>query len=161
MAFLDILCSNSLNAKSKITKIEHKKNILWSIKNFEKYFMAHQYMPTYMPTYFLYSSLHIAYISFIQVCIYLFKVNMGNTRTMREICSKLTVKTSEWRQWRCFGVLIVNFEQISRIVLGLPLLPLNKRMLAGRSILLCLSLKLWYTLLAPCAIRGNVKLSIA
>ena len=26
-------------------KIEHKKNISWHIKNFEKYFMAHQYMP--------------------------------------------------------------------------------------------------------------------
>ena len=26
-------------------KIEHKKNISWHIKNFEKCFMAHQYMP--------------------------------------------------------------------------------------------------------------------
>ena len=43
MASLDILCSNALNLKNKITKIEH--NILWPIKNFEKYFMAHQYMP--------------------------------------------------------------------------------------------------------------------
>ena len=45
MASLDILCSNALNLKNKITKIEHKKNILWSIKKFEKYFMAHQYTP--------------------------------------------------------------------------------------------------------------------
>ena len=29
--------------------------------------------------------------------IYLFKVNNENTRTMCEICSKLTVKTPEWR----------------------------------------------------------------
>ena len=43
MASLDILCSNALNLKNKITKIEHK--ILWPIKSFEKYFMAHQYMP--------------------------------------------------------------------------------------------------------------------
>ena len=31
-----------LNLKNKITKIE---NILWPVKNFERYFMAHQYMP--------------------------------------------------------------------------------------------------------------------
>ena len=42
MASLDILCSNPLNVKNKITKREH---ILWSIKKFEKYFIAHQYMP--------------------------------------------------------------------------------------------------------------------
>ena len=55
MASLDILCFNPFNLKNKIMKIEHKKifcgpskilkNILWPIKNFEKYFMAHQYVP--------------------------------------------------------------------------------------------------------------------
>ena len=30
--------------------------------------------------------------------IHLFKVNKGNTRTMREICSKLTIKTPEQLQ---------------------------------------------------------------
>ena len=44
--------------------------------------------------------------------IYLFKVNNGNTRTMFEICSKLTIKTPERRQLRRSGVFIVNFEQI-------------------------------------------------
>ena len=42
MASLDILCSNPLNVKNKITKREH---ILWSIQKFKKYFIAHQYMP--------------------------------------------------------------------------------------------------------------------
>ena len=32
--------------------------------------------------------------------IYLFKVNNRNTRTRCEICSKLTIKTPERRQWR-------------------------------------------------------------
>ena len=32
--------------------------------------------------------------------IYLLKVNNGNTRTRCEICSKLTIKTPEQRQWR-------------------------------------------------------------
>ena len=50
--------------------------------------------------------------------IYLFKVNNRNTRTRREICSKLTIKTPEWRQWLwtyfkpCSTVSIVNFEQV-------------------------------------------------
>ena len=45
--------------------------------------------------------------------VYLFKANNGNTRAMREICSKLTIKKPERRHWRRFGVFIVNFEQIS------------------------------------------------
>ena len=40
---------------------------------------------------------------------------------MCEICTKLRIKTSELRQWRQFGVFIVNFEQISHIVLMLLL----------------------------------------
>ena len=44
---------------------------------------------------------------------YLFKVNNKNTTTRREICSKLTVKTPERRQWRRSSVFIVNFEHIS------------------------------------------------
>ena len=32
--------------------------------------------------------------------IYLLKVNNRNTRTWCEICSKLTIKTPERRQWR-------------------------------------------------------------
>ena len=59
--------------------------------------------------------------------IFLFKVNNGDTRTVREICSKLMIKTPERRQWRpCSGVFIVNFEQVSHIVLVFPLLTLSK-----------------------------------
>ena len=45
--------------------------------------------------------------------IYLFKVNDRNTRKRYDTCSKLTIKTVERRQWRCFDVVIVNFENIS------------------------------------------------
>ena len=44
---------------------------------------------------------------------YIFKVNIRNTRTSCEICSKLTIKTPEWRYWRRSGVFIVNFEQVN------------------------------------------------
>lgn len=58
---------------------------------------------------------------------YLSKRNSGNTRRMREICSKLTVKTAERRHWRCSGLVIINFEQIiSPIGLVFPWLTLNK-----------------------------------
>ena len=59
----------------------------------------------------------------------LFKVNFGNTRTMREIGSKVSLQTTERRHWPRSGVLIVNFEQISLTVLMFPLLPLKKQML--------------------------------
>ena len=57
--------------------------------------------------------------------IYLLKVNNRNTRTSSEICSKLTMKTPERRQWRCSGVFIINFEHISHLVLVFLLLTLN------------------------------------
>ena len=59
-------------------------------------------------------------------CIVLFEVKKGNTRTMCEVCSKLTIKTPEQRQLRCSGVFVVNFEEISHIVLVFPWLTLSK-----------------------------------
>ena len=47
--------------------------------------------------------------------IYWFNVNNRNTRTMCEICSKLT-KTPEQREWLRSGVFIINFEQISKLL---------------------------------------------
>ena len=50
----------------------------------------------------------------------LFKVNDGNTRTMCKICSKVTIKAPERRQWRHSAVFTVKFEQISHTVLVFP-----------------------------------------
>ena len=58
--------------------------------------------------------------------IYLLKVNNRNTRTRHEICSKLTIKTPERRQWRPSGVFIVTFEHISQLVLEFLLLTLSR-----------------------------------
>ena len=46
------------------------------------------------------------------ICIYLFRLNYGNTRNMWEISSKLTVKTPERRRWLHFSIfmLTVNVE---------------------------------------------------
>ena len=41
---------------------------------------------------------------------YVLKVNYWSTRIRTEICSKLTIKTPERRQWRHSGDFIVNFE---------------------------------------------------
>ena len=52
-----------------------------------------------------------------------FKVNNRNTRTRREICSKLTIKIPEQRR---SGIFIVNFEHISYLVLVFLLLTLSR-----------------------------------
>ena len=52
--------------------------------------------------------------------IYLLKVNNRNTRTRHEIFSKLTTKTPERRHWFRSGVCIINFEDISHLVLVFP-----------------------------------------
>ena len=56
---------------------------------------------------------------------YMLKVNNRNTRTRCEICSKLTIKTPEWGQWRHSGVFIANFEHISHLSLVFLLLTFN------------------------------------
>ena len=52
----------------------------------------------------------------IPACIYLLKVNYRNTRKKCEICSELTIKTPERRQWRtftpCSTIFTVNFEHV-------------------------------------------------
>ena len=64
-------------------------------------------------------------IATIPAGIHLLKVNNRSTRTRCEICSKLTIKTPERRQWRCSGVFIANFEHISHLVLVFLFLTLN------------------------------------
>ena len=64
--------------------------------------------------------------------IYLFKVYYGkhhsNVWNLRDVKNKDMVSMiwSEWRHWRRSGVFVVNFEQVSRIILVFPLLTLNK-----------------------------------
>ena len=57
--------------------------------------------------------------------IYMLKVNNRNTKTRREICSKLTRKIPERRHWRRSVIFIVNFEHISHLALVFLLLTLN------------------------------------
>ena len=57
--------------------------------------------------------------------IYLLKVNNGNTRARFEICSELTIKTLEQRQWRCSGVFIVNFDHVNAGWVGNSAFPRN------------------------------------
>ena len=57
--------------------------------------------------------------------IYLLKVNNKNTRKKLKICSKLTIKTPELRQWPRSGVFVENFEHISHLVVMFLLLTLN------------------------------------
>ena len=58
----------------------------------------------------------------------MFKVNKKNkkNRTKCEICSKLTIKTPDQRNWRRSGVFIVNFEHILQLILVFLLLTLSR-----------------------------------
>ena len=60
------------------------------------------------------------------------KVNKRNSRKRCEICSKLTIKASERRQWLRCGIFALNFQHISHFFLMFMLLTLNKLMLAGK-----------------------------
>ena len=101
-------------------------NIVYKLMNERKsvYFFCSQGCPVGKSL--LEANVPIMPISLFPAGIYLFKINNGNARTVCEICSELAIKTPEPRQWHRSGVFIVNFEQISHIVLVFPLLPLNK-----------------------------------
>ena len=55
-----------------------------------------------------------------------FTCSNGNTRKRCEICSKLTIKIPERRDWCPSVVFIVNFEHIAHLFLMFQLLNLNK-----------------------------------
>ena len=65
--------------------------------------------------------------------IHLLKVNNGNRRTMCENCFRITIKAPERRYWCRSSIVIVNFKQISHIVLVFPLLTLNSNCWLGKS----------------------------
>ena len=58
----------------------------------------------------------------------MFKVDKRNSRASCEIYSKLTIKIPKLRR---FGIVIVNFEHISHLVLLFLLLNLSSEMSAG------------------------------
>ena len=66
----------------------------------------------------------------IPASIYLLEFNNKNTKTSCEVCSDLTIKTPERRQWRRSGVFIVNFDHILHLLLVFLLLTLNNESLA-------------------------------
>ena len=79
-----------------------------------------------------YSEPHVLSICLSGIC--LLKVNNRNTRVSCEICSKL-IKTQERGHWRHSGVFIVNFENISHLVLVFQLLTFNIHLSSERNFL--------------------------
>ena len=66
---------------------------------------------------------------------YLLRIDNRNTRKRCEICSKLTIKTPEWRQLTCCSIVfVVNSEHISHIFLLFLLLTLNKQLFAVKAL---------------------------
>ena len=63
--------------------------------------------------------------------IYMFKANNRNHRKGCGICSKLTAKKAEQRQWTLSGFFIVNFEHISHLFIMFVLLTLTKYLFSG------------------------------
>ena len=63
--------------------------------------------------------------------IYLLNVNTKSSKRRCEICSKLSIKTSDRCNWRCCGVFTVNFEHIPHLSLVFLLLNFNRKMFLG------------------------------
>ena len=68
---------------------------------------------------------------FIPAGIYLLQVNNRNTKRRCKICSKVTLKIPEQHPRRRSGVFVVNFKNISHLVLLFLLLTLNMELPPG------------------------------
>ena len=79
-----------------------------------------QFLKGFRKTYKIFAS------RFYTADIYLFKFNNRNTRKSCKICSKLTIKTPEQRQWCRSCVFIVNFEHTLHLFLVFLLLTLSR-----------------------------------
>ena len=73
--------------------------------------------------------------SFFPADIYLLKVYNRTPEQSVKCSVKLTIKTPKRRQWRRYGVFVVNFEHISHLVPVFLLLTLNMKLPAGLSII--------------------------
>ena len=71
---------------------------------------------------------------------FIFEVNNRNTRTKCQICSKLTIKTPERRQWHRSSHFIINFEHISHLVLVFFIVNFEQ-VVSNSRILVCLRSK--------------------
>ena len=80
------------------------------------------------------------------------KISSGNTRTMCEIYSKLTIMTLERHHRPSYGVFVFKFEQISQIGRLYSLMILNKKMLGQIEYIIYL---LWIKWIVICYISRN------
>ena len=87
-----------------------------------------------------YHSLPYIFSDLFTAGIYFFKLSNGNTISLCETCSKLTITTPERRQWHRSGHFIVTFEKISHIFLVFPLRSLNMQIPAGSNKSFCNSI---------------------
>ena len=66
-----------------------------------------------------------------QLTVACWKAAIETLKKRCEICSKVTRKTPEWRQWRRSDVFNVNFEHVLHLFLIFLLLIFDKELLAG------------------------------
>ena len=74
-------------------KTSENRKVFWCFQRVEKGCIGNEWVNFVMSTF--------------QASKYMFKINNRNTRARYEICSKLTIKTSERGFWPCSGVLLL------------------------------------------------------
>ena len=131
--FFIFLVVSSIFMYLQVSKVLRCTCYCWQIQNF---YSERQWQKSGKVLIFLWSlnvletAITFRSVESVRACqsadICLFKVNNGSTNIINEIYSKLTTMTLERQRCRRSGVFVINFEQISLIVLVLPLLTFNK-----------------------------------
>ena len=124
------IISNSSNLNGRLKMIINRQSSLYKTENVNCGHLKHpnrkisnHYTFTFIKALYVYW--FVLFLQLVPASQYLFKVNNRNTRIRCDICSKLTLKTHELRNWRCSNVVIVNFEHMSHLVLVFLFLTLS------------------------------------
>ena len=134
------------NSKWRVKKINKFSNLYLTLSSFCHSLSPTKWIVSWYKCFYYYrtkyrqndlsrKSTMLTVLNSFSTCNYMSTVNNRKTRTKCEICSKLTIKTTERHHCLRPVVFIVNFEHISHIVLVFLLFNLSRYMSAGLSIL--------------------------
>ena len=121
---LAVFCEKFPTPSEKFILIGGVTTLLLQIFFFYKIYKVFKFKSTY-PTEMRFSKAEFKLVWIFPTVTCLLKLNNRNTRARCDICSRLTIKIREQRQWCRSGVFIVNFEHILNHILVFLLLTFN------------------------------------
>ena len=102
--------------------IDKEFGMIRSLQSFNLFFFLSFFYSLWTSTIIYFNDVNITSELFNNLFFYFFKVSNRYTRTMYEICSKLTIKKTRTLHWLRSSAFIANFKHISHVSMMFPYL---------------------------------------